>query len=142
MLLRLLALSLFLLVLMVAASASAQLGCEERPRTTVEYVGFRVEGISPEEREALEMAVGALIARFNLRCGWRLVLTVSGRSGRFEVRPNATELDGGCEWELRIRAGGSRRGGRGTDLASAVEDVATNGASRPSRRECSEADRP
>lgn len=128
--LRLLALSLFLLVLMVTASTSAQLACGDRPRTTVEYAGFRVEGISPEEREALEMAVGSLIARFNLRCGWRLVLDVRRRSGGFEVRPNATELAGDCEWEFRVRASGSRRGGRGASVAAAIEDVVNSGATR------------
>lgn len=139
---RLLALSLFLLVLMVTASVSAQLACGDRPRTTIEYVGFRVEDAPPEERESLEMAVGSLIARFNLRCGWRLVLTVSGRTGRFEVRPNATELDGGCEWELRVRDGRTRRPGRGTSLAAAITEVADAGTSRPSRRACSEASDP
>lgn len=127
MVMRLWAMSAFLLSLMAAASASAQLSCGETPRSEILYHGY-----SPTESEQDELAtaLGQLLSRFSLRCGWRIDVHVSRRSGGFEVVADATGMTDGCRYELRIRHGGrAARGGRGSVVASAIEEIANLGVS-------------
>ncbi len=128
MLIRLLALSAFLLSTTATASAMAQPSCGDRPRSVIQYLGFNPDrDLDEDGRHELELAVGALIARFNLRCGYRVTLNVDRRSGDYEVRPEVDSLADACDYSVRVREGTAYRSARGRRLADALTEAATLG---------------
>jgi hypothetical protein len=134
MVMRLLALSASLLSMTAAGSAAAQ-ACGDVPTTTIEYVGFNPAGLSADDRGELESSVGELVARFSLRCGYRVLLTVRRRHGAFEVTPSVESTSSACTYTIRVREDGLTRTARGRRLADAISEAAALG-SEVRRRHC------
>ncbi|MCK9361304.1 hypothetical protein M0Q28_03680 [Patescibacteria group bacterium] len=132
---RLLALSAFLLPMAAAASAAAQPSCGDAPRTVIEYVGFSLDGAAEDERAELASAVGQLVARFGLQCGYHLTLHVTRRSGGYEVAPRVASLTDACRFSIRVREDGRFRSAGGRHLPDAIIEAAELGI-ETRRRDC------